>query len=171
MLPLFFIDLFDLTIAHAGLLAGSFALTNLIARPFGGWLSDVIGRKKTIVILLVGLAVGYLTMSTFSADNSLFFVIPITMFCAFFVTAGNGAVFAMVPIIKRRMTGQIAGQVGAYGNVGAVSFLTVLSFVSPQDILFGNRWCGYADANSRCTSGLKNPKANWQKKCRMDRLQ
>jgi NNP family nitrate/nitrite transporter-like MFS transporter len=38
----------------------------------------------------------------------------------------------MVPLIKRRMTGQIAGMVGAYGNVGAVLFLTVLSFVSPQ---------------------------------------
>ena len=29
------------------------------------------------------------------------------------------------------MTGQIAGMVGAYGNVGGVSFLTLLSFVSP----------------------------------------
>ena len=38
----------------------------------------------------------------------------------------------MVPLVKRRLTGQVAGMVGAYGNVGAVSFLTVLSFVSPQ---------------------------------------
>ena len=38
----------------------------------------------------------------------------------------------MVPLVKRRLTGQIAGMTGAYGNVGAVSFLTVLSFVSPQ---------------------------------------
>ena len=27
------------------------------------------------------------------------------------------------------MTGQIAGMVGAYGNVGAVTYLTILSFV------------------------------------------
>ncbi|MEL0084011.1 MAG: MFS transporter, partial [Gammaproteobacteria bacterium] len=50
----------------------------------------------------------------------------------FFVQAGEGAVFAVVPLIKRRMTGQIAGMTGAYGNVGAVTYLTVLSFVSPQ---------------------------------------
>ena len=37
--------------------------------------------------------------------------------------------FAMVPLVQRRMTGQIAGMAGAYGNVGAVTFLTVLSFV------------------------------------------
>jgi NNP family nitrate/nitrite transporter-like MFS transporter len=35
----------------------------------------------------------------------------------------------MVPLVQRRMTGQIAGMAGAYGNVGAVTFLTVLSFV------------------------------------------
>jgi len=35
----------------------------------------------------------------------------------------------MVPLVKRRLTGQIAGMVGAYGNVGAVLFLTAYSFV------------------------------------------
>ncbi|MGZ4992515.1 MAG: MFS transporter, partial [Methylobacter sp.] len=43
-----------------------------------------------------------------------------------------GAVYAIVPLIKRRMTGQIAGMVGAYGNVGGVLFLTILSFVTPS---------------------------------------
>ena len=37
--------------------------------------------------------------------------------------------FAMVPLIQRRMTGQIAGMTGAFGNVGAVTFLTAYSFV------------------------------------------
>jgi NNP family nitrate/nitrite transporter-like MFS transporter len=54
------------------------------------------------------------------------------MGCSFFVQAGEGAVFAAVPLIKRRLTGQIAGMTGAYGNVGAVVYLTVLSFVSYQ---------------------------------------
>ena len=54
------------------------------------------------------------------------------MFCSFFVQAGEGAVFAAVPLIKRRLTGQIAGMTGAYGNVGAVVYLTVLSMVSYQ---------------------------------------
>jgi NNP family nitrate/nitrite transporter-like MFS transporter len=54
------------------------------------------------------------------------------MLCSFFVQAGEGAVFAAVPLIKRRLTGQIAGMTGAYGNVGAVSYLTILTFVSYQ---------------------------------------
>ena len=51
------------------------------------------------------------------------------MSCSFFVQSGEGAVFATVPLIKRRLTGQIAGMTGAYGNVGAVVYLLVLSFV------------------------------------------
>jgi NNP family nitrate/nitrite transporter-like MFS transporter len=35
----------------------------------------------------------------------------------------------MVPLVQRRMTGQIAGMVGAFGNVGAVMFLTINSLV------------------------------------------
>jgi len=54
------------------------------------------------------------------------------MGCSFFVGSGAGGVFAVVPLIRRRLTGQIAGVVGAYGNIGAVLFLTVLSFVSAQ---------------------------------------
>ena len=51
------------------------------------------------------------------------------MLCSFFVQSGEGAVFAVVPLIKRRLTGQIAGMTGAYGNIGAVCYLTVLGIV------------------------------------------
>jgi NNP family nitrate/nitrite transporter-like MFS transporter len=67
-----------------------------------------------------------------SQINSAWFIpvaVLATMCCSFFVQAGEGAVFAMVPLVKRRMTGQVAGMAGAYGNVGGVTFLTVLSFV------------------------------------------
>ena len=132
MLPLFFMNTFDLSIVLAGMLASGFAFMNLVARPSGGLISDRFGRRKTLLILLGGLTIGYLAMSQINSGFPLVLAVIITMSCSFFVQAGEGAVFAMVPIIKRRMTGQIAGMVGAYGNVGAVLFLTVLSFVSPQ---------------------------------------
>jgi NNP family nitrate/nitrite transporter-like MFS transporter len=37
--------------------------------------------------------------------------------------------WTQLPLVQRRMTGQIAGMVGAFGNVGAVVFLTVNSLV------------------------------------------
>ena len=56
------------------------------------------------------------------------------MACSFFVQAGEGSTFAIVPLVKRRVTGQIAGNVGAYGNVGAVAYLTLYSLVPEGDI-------------------------------------
>jgi len=132
MLPLFFMDTFELSQVAAGMLASGYAFMNLVARPSGGLISDRFGRKQSLLILLVGLAVGYLLMSQIHSGWSLALAVAITMVCSFFVQSGEGAVFAMVPLVKRRLTGQIAGMTGAYGSVGAVSFLTVLSFVSPQ---------------------------------------
>jgi NNP family nitrate/nitrite transporter-like MFS transporter len=51
------------------------------------------------------------------------------MACSFFVQAGEGSTYAIVPLIKRRITGQVAGNVGAYGNVGAVAYLTLFSLL------------------------------------------
>jgi len=58
-------------------------------------------------------------------------VVALTMVASFFVMAAEGATFAIVPLIKKRVTGQIAGNVGAYGNVGAVIYLTIYSLL-PQ---------------------------------------
>ena len=129
MLPLFFSDTFNLDMVYAGLLASAYAFMNLMSRPGGGWLSDRFGRKKTLLILTAGLAVGYALMAMIDSSWPLVLAVVAAMACSFFVQAGEGAVFAVVPLIKRRLTGQIAGMTGAYGNTGAVFYLTVLSMV------------------------------------------
>ncbi|OAD20969.1 Nitrate/nitrite transporter, partial [Candidatus Thiomargarita nelsonii] len=115
MLPLFYYQMYNpeglasgMSIATAGLIAASFAFVNLVARPVGGFFSDTFGRKKALMILLGGLAVGYFLMSLIDASWSIVLAIAVTMFCSFFVMGGEGAVFAVVPLVKRRMTGQIA---------------------------------------------------------------
>ena len=55
-----------------------------------------------------------------------------TFGCSIFLQAGTGACFSAVPLIRKDLTGQMAGIAGAYGGVGAVAFLTVLSFVSSE---------------------------------------
>ncbi len=130
MLPLFFLETFEnINPVKAGLLASGFAFMNLVARPTGGWFSDKFGRRRSLMILIAGLSVGYLILSQVDSSWWIPVAVAATMLCSFFVQAGEGAVFAIVPLIKRRMTGQIAGMTGAYGNVGAVTYLTILSFV------------------------------------------
>ncbi len=132
MLPLFFADTFGLSPVMAGLVASAYAFMNLMSRPGGGLISDRFGRKTTLLVLTAGLAVGYAVMSLIDSSWPLVLAVVAAMTCSFFVQAGEGAVFAVVPLIKRRLTGQIAGMTGAYGNVGAVFYLTVLSLVSYQ---------------------------------------
>lgn len=130
MLPAFFMETFDgMSISTAAALGAAFAFMNLVARPGGGYLSDKFGRRKSMSIFVLGLSVGYFTLSQVSGAWPIPLAVLAVMCCSFFVQAGEGAVFAIVPLVKRRMTGQIAGMAGAFGNVGAVTFLTIYSFV------------------------------------------
>ena len=132
MLPLFFAETFELSPVIAGMLASGYAFMNLMSRPGGGYISDRFGRKKTLLILTAGLAVGYMLMSQVTGAWPIVLAVIAVMACSFFVQAGEGAVFAVVPLIKRSQTGQIAGMTGAYGNVGAVTYLLVYSMVDAQ---------------------------------------
>lgn len=129
MLPAFFQGTFGLTAAVAGMVAATYAFMNLLARPGGGLMSDKIGsRKWTLAVTLAGTGIGYLVFSTLGAI-ALPFVVIMTMVASFFVMATEGATYAIVPLVKPRITGQVAGNVGAYGNVGAVAYLTIYSFL------------------------------------------
>lgn len=129
MLPLFFADTFGLSAVAAGMVASAYAFMNLMSRPGGGWLSDKFGRKQTLLVLTAGLAAGYALMANVDSSWPVWLAVVAAMACSFFVQSGEGAVFAVVPLIKRSLTGQIAGMTGAYGNVGAVCYLLVYSIV------------------------------------------
>ncbi len=130
ILPLYFLQTFaGPGPVQAGLLASGFGVVVLLARPGGGWLADRFGRKRALACALAGLALGYFALAQITGSWPIPAVVAATMACALFVHAGAGAVFATVPLVQRRMTGQIAGMAGAYGNVGAVVYLTVLSLV------------------------------------------
>ncbi len=86
----------------------------------------------SLITLFTGIALSFLILSQINSSWAIPIVVICTIFCALCSQGGSGAVYAMAPLIQRRMTGQIAGMVGAYGNVGGLVFLTVLSFVSPQ---------------------------------------
>ncbi|HEU5084887.1 MAG TPA: NarK family nitrate/nitrite MFS transporter [Acidimicrobiales bacterium] len=133
MLPGFFADTWGLGPAMAGVAASGFAFMNLAARPAGGLLSDVLGsRARTLSTLLVGLVGGYLLMAMLGPGWPWVGAVAVCMACSFFVQSGEGAVYAIVPLVKKRVSGQVAGLAGAMGNVGAVCFLTVNVFVSER---------------------------------------
>lgn len=135
MLAMFYVSWFEMPKITAALLAGIYPFVNLIARPGGGWMSDKIGRRLTLIIIFSGIAASFVILGFVDKSWSVELVVAITIIAGIFSKMGSGAVFAMVPLVQRRMTGQIAGMAGAYGNVGAVVFLTVNSMVD-YDMFF-----------------------------------
>jgi len=129
MLAMFYVTWFDIPKVTAALLAGIYPFINLFARPGGGWISDKIGRRLTLIIVFAGITGSFVVLGMVSQTWPVWLVVAITIVAGIFSKAGSGAVYAMVPLVQRRMTGQIAGMVGAFGNVGAVMFLTVNSLV------------------------------------------
>ncbi|MFQ6677121.1 MAG: MFS transporter [Fidelibacterota bacterium] len=164
MLPMFFEMTFSklvgsegnyiMTATLAGVIASSFAFVNLFARPLGGLLSDTMkNRKKTMLIYMLGIALGFLGMANisnwgpvvdgvqtvvpmFDGTGWLIISIVITILASMFVQGAEGATFAVIPMINKKMTGQIAGMAGAYGNVGAVIYLVVYSMVDARTFFF-----------------------------------
>ena len=129
MLAMFYVDWFGLPKVTAAVLAGIYPFLNLFARPGGGWLSDHIGRRRTLLITFGGSTASFLVLGLVNREWPVWMVVAFTILGGIFSKSGSGAVYAMVPLIQRRMTGQIAGMAGAFGNVGAVLFLTVNSLL------------------------------------------
>lgn len=129
LLPTYFATTFDLTIVAASAAGSAFAFTNLVTRPGGGVLSDVSpSRKLTLVGLLVGSAVCFVGLSRMSSEWPLWGGIALIALASVFIQGGNGAVFAMAPLVAKRVGGQIAGLAGAYGNLGGLLMGAVLFF-------------------------------------------
>ncbi|CUX79908.1 MFS transporter [Roseibaca calidilacus] len=130
MLPMFFQETWGLNPVTAGLIAASFAFINLVARPMGGLVSDRMGNRRFVMLsYMLGIAIGFFLMGLLNSSWPLIIAIAITIGCSFFVQGAEGATFGIIPSIKRRVTGQIAGMAGAYGNVGAVFYLFIFMFV------------------------------------------
>ncbi len=160
ILPAWFEQTFELNSVMADLVATAYPVLNLISRPSGGLISDRFGsRKWTMTGVTIGIGIGYLLMGKLDAHSSLGVAIAITMLCAYFVQAGAGATFSIVPLIRKPVTGQIAGSVGAYGNAGGVIYLLIYSLSNAQTLFYSMGVTALICA-SLCAFFLKEPQSS-----------
>jgi MFS transporter, NNP family, nitrate/nitrite transporter len=135
MLPIFFEKTFGLEHVLAAAIASIYPFLNLFSRPSGGIISDRFGsRKWTMTILSAAIGVSYLAAYTIDKNWALPLAVGITTIAAYFAQAGCGATFGIVPLIKKEITGQVAGNVGAYGNFGGVVYLTIYSLTDAKTL-------------------------------------
>ncbi|HEX9079546.1 MAG TPA: MFS transporter [Desulfuromonadaceae bacterium] len=131
MLPMFFQKTFHMTPVKAGLFGSMFAVLNFFSRALGGYVSDrTRTRKGAHLIYLAGVTGGFMLMAMIGPGWPLPLAVLVVFVCALFVTGGCGTTYALVPFVKRRITGNVAGYAGAYGNVGAVVFTSAYMLLS-----------------------------------------
>lgn len=131
--------------------AAIFGFLNVVTRPLGGLVSDLLytrlGRRlwlKKGWITVCGLLTGTLLVVIGRVDPSeangtgIGAMVGLITLMAVFHEAGNGANFALVPHVHPAANGIVSGVTGAGGNLGGVVFAVVFRFM--------NHGKGYAKA-------------------------
>ncbi|CAA7263901.1 unnamed protein product [Cyclocybe aegerita] len=125
----------------AGYYTSIFGFLNLVTRPLGGYLGDVVyryygTRGKKIWTLACGLIMGasmigggfYLQNTRVNGDSELPTLMGVFGVAMIFSELGNGANFALVPHCNPYNNGVMSGIVGSFGNLGGIVFAIIFRF-------------------------------------------
>ncbi|BGP48644.1 hypothetical protein JCM10450v2_004520 [Rhodotorula kratochvilovae] len=127
---------------QAGYYTSVFGFLNLVTRPAGGWIADMLYRrygiksKKYITLVLgvlqgaMSLALGLynLTMHRAGEPRSLAVQMGLISLIAIFCEVANGTNFSLVPHCNPFSNGFSTGLVGASGNLGGIIFALMFRF-------------------------------------------
>ncbi|KAJ5224781.1 uncharacterized protein N7469_008284 [Penicillium citrinum] len=120
---------------ESGRWAAMFGLLNVVFRPAGGFIGDMIYRctgtvwSKKILLSFLGLAMGAFELAIgFSNPKSEATMFGLIAGMAFFLEACNGANFAVVPHVHPYANGVVSGIVGGFGNLGGIIFAIVFRY-------------------------------------------
>lgn len=113
-LPTIYQETFSINSTTAGALTATFVIVATACRPFGGWVSDRIGGRKLLLIVLLGV---FLIGWTLAIQSMLLFTLG-SIGSAVLLGLGNGGVFKLVPEYFPKQTGTVTGLVGAAGGLG-----------------------------------------------------
>jgi NNP family nitrate/nitrite transporter-like MFS transporter len=132
-LPRYYMGMYGLPLAQAGLLTTAYALPASAFRALGGWISDSVGARTVmyatfIVSCIVCFALSYPETDyvvhgikgpiAFSFGIPLPAFVGLTVILGFFMAIGMAAVYKHIPAYYPDHVGAVGGLVGAIGGLG-----------------------------------------------------
>ncbi|KAL4972658.1 major facilitator superfamily domain-containing protein [Aspergillus desertorum] len=124
---------------QSGRWASMFGLVNVVFRPMGGFIADLIyartnsvwAKKMWLVVLgllmsVIAILIGFLDPHR---ESVMFGLVVLLAFC---IAASNGANFAIVPHVHPSANGIVSGIVGGMGNFGGIIFAIVFRYNGTQ---------------------------------------
>lgn len=139
----------NLSLQKSGDWAAMFGLLNVVFRPIGGAVSDLLYKytgslwaKKAwlhtcalmsgVFLILIGKLNphGFGTAKSHTAFDNHSEMFGLVAGLAFFIEAGNGANYSLVPHVHPYANGIISGFTGAAGNLGGIVFAIIFRFTT-----------------------------------------
>ena len=132
-LPRYYMGMYGLPLAKAGLLTTAYALPAAAFRALGGWISDRIGARTVMYATFIVSCVVCFVLSypetdyvvhgikgaiAFSFGIPLPAFVGLTVVLGFFMAIGMAAVYKHIPVYYPEHVGAVGGLVGAIGGLG-----------------------------------------------------
>jgi NNP family nitrate/nitrite transporter-like MFS transporter len=146
-LPRYYMGMYGLSLARAGLLTTVFALPAGLFRALGGWISDRIGARTVMYATFIVSSLACFALSypetdyvvhgirgaiAFSFGIPLPVFVGLTMVLGFFMAIGMAAVYKHIPVYYPQHVGAVGGLVGAIGGLGG--FFLPIAFGVMNDL-------------------------------------
>ncbi|KAI9722441.1 MAG: hypothetical protein M1828_004808 [Chrysothrix sp. TS-e1954] len=124
-----------LTLQKAGDWAAMFGMLNFVFRPIGGFSADFAYRttgsvwgKKVLLHTYAFICGAFLIIIGQLNPKDLSTLVGLIAGMAFFLEAGNGVNYALVPHVHPHANGIISGLTGAAGNLGGIVFSIIFRY-------------------------------------------
>ncbi len=147
-LPRYYMGMYGLEIATAGMLAACYALPGSLFRALGGWMSDKVGARRVMYITFISCLICLFILSypatdyrvhgiegpiNFSIAIGLIPFVILTIFLGFFMSLGKAAVYKHIPVYYPDHVGSVGGLVGMIGGLGG--FVLPICFGLMNDLI------------------------------------
>lgn len=146
-LPRYYMGMYELPLAAAGLLTTAYALPAAAFRALGGWISDRIGARSVMYLTFAVSSIVCFILSypetdyivhgirgpiAFSFGIGLPAFVGLTVVLGFFMAIGMAAIYKHIPVYYPDHVGAVGGLVGAIGGLGG--FVLPIAFGVMNDL-------------------------------------